>query len=316
MKKYSTSVSTLIQRREVNELLNINDANSSTKKRLLRLFGFDIDTVDLDKSEVTIKITGEEELVKLNPSITRSYYDEDDTLRQTVKKVPNNNDLVSFEGEIYEKLSFASDEEALEFAKDHGYSMQLFGDTTALIHFKGLEWNHRTIKEVEEVKQLTEERNGSLTPKYNEILIGSLGKALEEKEIYVVKTNNMYTIYYTQPLQYMNKTNKSGFSSEEIDDIEEVVEHLDRNYFVLYARDALEILKTNLKNRGYNPSEKFIDDKSMESYIDCITNNALNPTDLVYVKIKVVSDTPVVVDDHATQNVNIEKEVGKMYRII
>ena len=126
----------------------------------------------------------------------------------------------------------------------------------------------------------------------------------------------MYTIYYTQPLQYMNKTNKCGFNSEEIDSIEEVVEHLDRSYFVLYARDALEILKGNLKNRGYNPKEKFIDDKSMETYINCITDNQANPNDIVYIKIKVVSDAPVIVDDHATLDVDINKEINKVYKMI
>lgn len=315
MKKYSTSVSTLIKRKDINELLNIVQADDSTKKRLLRLFGFDIDTVDLTKSEVTIKIATDESLVKLNPSITRSYYDEADILRQTVKKVPNNSELISFEGEIYEKLSFNSDEEAREFAKDHGYDMQLFGDTTALIHFRGLEWNQRTIDEVEEIKNLTK-INGELTERYDDILKGSLRKALEEKEIYVVKTHNMYTIYYSQPLQYMNQTTNPGFSKEEIDSIEEVVEHLDKSYFVLYARDALEILKTNLQNRGYNPNKKFIGDKSMEAYINCITDNAANPNADVYVKIKVVSDTPVVVDDAVTQDVNIENVVGKMYKKI
>lgn len=313
MKKYSMSVSTFIQKKDLSEELNIIDASNETKERLLKRFGFDTSVLDLDNSEVTIKVSLDEELVKLNPSVTISYYDENDRLMQRVKKAPNNEDLVSFEGEIYEELSFSSDEEAKKFSDLRGYSMQLYGDTTALIHFKGLEWNHKTLKEVEDVRNLTEE-NGVFNSRTDEILKGSVRKALEEKEIYVVKTKNMYTIYYSQPLQYMNK-GSVGFS-EEIDDIEEVVEHLDKNYFVLYVRDALEMLKTNVRNRGYNPASEFIDNKSMSTYINSITDNTVNPNDYVYVKIKVVSDKLVKIDERATQDVNVEKVVGRMFQKI
>lgn len=315
MKKYSTSVSKLIKRRDINDTLNITSDDIEVKKRLLEYFGFDTKTIDFDKAEITLKISNAEDFVKLNPTITKSYYNEDDILTQTVKKAPCNNDLLSFEGKIYEELHFNSDEEALSFAKEQGLDIPLFSDTTALIYFKGLEWNQKEIDTVNTIRDLTIQANNGFISKYEAILKNSFRKAIEAKEMYVIKTKNMYTVYYNQPLQYISKKGKTGFTEEEISSIATLAEHFDGSYFVLYVRDALAILNSNLINRGYNPKEKFIDDNSMETYIDCLTSSIANPNEPIFVKLKVVSDTPVMVDDTSTMKLDIDEEVNRKYYI-
>src|SRR5574344_712560 len=153
MKKYSTSVSKLISKEALGKLINLEH---SSKKKILVDFGFDINTIDIKKSEITLKISTDEEFVKLTPTINISYYNENDKLTKRVKKIPNNDDLVTFEGEIYENLSFKSMEEAKEFSDMYGYGTHIFDDTIALIHFKGLEWNNAKISEVKNIKDITE----------------------------------------------------------------------------------------------------------------------------------------------------------------
>src|SRR5574344_2151056 len=162
MKKYSTSVSKLISKEDLGKLINLEH---SSKKKILVDFGFDINTIDIKKSEITLKISTDEEFVKLTPTINISYYNENDKLTKRVKKIPSNDDLVTFEGEIYENLNFNSIEEA-----------RVFADTIALIHFKGLEWNMNKIAEVEAVKNITE-RNGSIGDREYDILRSNLARA-------------------------------------------------------------------------------------------------------------------------------------------
>src|SRR5574344_642600 len=173
MKKYSTSVSKLISKEALGKLINLEH---SSKKKILVDFGFDINTIDIKKSEITLKISTDEEFVKLTPTINISYYNENDKLTKRVKKIPSNDDLVTFEGEIYENLNFNSIEEARDFADMYGYGTHVFEDTIALIHFKGLEWNMNKIAEVEAVKNITE-RNGSIGDREYDILRSNLARA-------------------------------------------------------------------------------------------------------------------------------------------
>lgn len=77
MKKYSTSVSKLIKKKDLYDFLKL-DINS--KKNILVKFGFDLSTIDFEDSEITLKISNDEEFIKLTPTVNMSYYDENDKL--------------------------------------------------------------------------------------------------------------------------------------------------------------------------------------------------------------------------------------------
>lgn len=311
MKKYSTSVSKLISKDNLSDLINLK---YSSKKKILVDFGFDVNTIDIKNSEITLKISTDEEFVKLTPTINISYYNENDKLTKRVKKIPNNDDLVTFEGEIYENLSFKSMEEAKEFSDMYGYGTHIFDDTIALIHFKGLEWNNAKISEVKNIKDITE-KHSNIGEREYDILRGNLARALEMKEVYIVKNKSFYTIYYGDvPTSKINDINE-GFSIKELDDIIEYLEHEvpDKGYFSLYARDAVKILKSNLLNRGYNPLKQFVSEKSMETYVDVLSSTDISHKENVYVKLKVVSKEPVVLIDSKLDTRDVETEIDKKY---
>lgn len=314
MKKYSTSVSKLIKGKDLYEYLKL-DKNS--KKNILVKFGFDLSTIDFEESEITLKISTDEEFVKLTPTVNMSHYDEDDKLTKRVRKVPNNDDLVSFEGEIYEKLSFRSRQEAKEFADMYGYGTHVFEDTIALIHFKGLEWNNAKINNVKDIKIITEKVNGDINDRYYNILRNTLANALETKEVFVTKSKNFYNIYYGNvPISKINNS-KEGFSITELDNVIEYLEHEvpDKGYFSLFARDAIKILKSNLLNRGYNPNKEFISARSQQTYVDVISSTNIVPNENVYVKLKVVSNHPVVLVDSKLESRDKETEIDKKYYV-
>lgn len=312
MKKYSTSVSKLIKRKDLYEYLKL-DKNS--KEKILVKFGFDLSTIDFEESEITLKILIDEEFIKLTPTVNMSYYDETDKLTKRVRKVPNNDDLVSFEGEIYEELSFKSEQEAREFADMYGYGTHIFEGTIALIHFKGLEWNNAKIDNVSDIKNITEKFNGIIKDRDYDILRSTLARALETKEVFIAKSKNFYNIYYGNiPVSKINNS-KEGFSITELDDIIGYLEHEvpDKGYFSLFARDAVKILKSNLLNRGYNPNKEFISNKSKQTYVDVISSTNIVPNENVYVKLKVVSNHPVVLVDSKLESRDRETEIDKKY---
>lgn len=314
MKKYSTSVSKLIEGRNLYEYLKLGE---NSKKNILVKFGFDLSTIDFEESEITLKISTDEEFIKLTPTVNISYYDENDKLTKRIRKVPNNDDLVSFEGEIYEELSFKSSQQAKEFADMYEYGTHIFEDTIALIHFKGLEWNNTKINNVKDIKTITERVNGNINDRYYNILRNNLAGALETKEIYIVKSKNFYNIYYGNvPVSKINDS-KSGFSITELDNIIEYLEHEvpDDGYFSLFARDAIKILKSNLLNRGYNPNKEFISSKSQQTYENVISSKDILPNEKVYVKLKVVSNHPVVLVDSKLESRDKETEIDKKYYI-
>lgn len=314
MKKYSTSVSKLIKRQDLYDFLRLDKNN---KKQILAKFGFDLSTINFKESEITLRISDDEEFVKLTPTVNISYYDECDKLTKKVIKTPNNDDLVFFEGEIYEELNFNSLEEAKEFSDIYGYGNYVDQETKALIHFKGLEWNNNKIQNAGNIKRATIENNGNLSENDLNILRTILAKALEQKEIYIVKSKNYYTVYYNGfPISKTNDINK-GFSISEIDNIINYLEHevSDKGYFSLYARDAVNILKSNLSKRGYNPSRKFISEKSQQTYIDSLTSSDDEMNDNVFVKIKVVSNQPVVLFDSITKSFDKSSEIDKKYYV-
>ncbi|HPF83149.1 MAG TPA: hypothetical protein PLV83_03155 [Bacilli bacterium] len=310
MQKYSTSVSKLVKK---SELYNYLELDKNSKEEILKKFGFDISTINIDESEITLKISEDVDLTKINPTVIRSYYDENDVLSEIVKKVPNKSELVTFEGEIYEQLNFKSYTEASKFADLHNYGSHVFKDTVALIHFKGMEWNDKKIEAIKNMQELTKRNNGVISERSHEILLSDLRKALETKEFYVVKNNRYYNIYFGSVPFIEISSKKNGFSIKEIDNIIHCLEYEspDKGYFSLYARDALKLLRTNLLNRGYNPKTEFIDIDSMETYIDSITSVDTADND-IYLKLKVISNVPSLLID-AEEQFDVSNEVAKVY---
>lgn len=197
----------------------------------------------------------------------------------------------------------------------YGYGTHIFEDTIALIHFKGLEWNNAKIVNVKDIMTNTLKVNGDINERYHNILRNTLAGALEKKEIFVAKSKNFYNIYYGNvPVSKINNS-EEGFSITELDNIIEYLEHdvPDKGYFSLFARDAIKILKSNLLNRGYNPNKQFISDKSQQTYVDIISSTNIIPNEKVYVKLKVVSNHPVVLLDSKLESRDKETEIDKKY---
>lgn len=304
MNRYSVSVSKNYSKYElINQFFtrDLIEASDETKRKLLELFGFDLTTIDLDDSQITIRLSEDEPLSKQMPTISITKYDENNNICKKFSKLPSDNNVISFKGEIYENLKFHNQNMLDSFIKKNGYENYIYEDTTSLIHFEVKEINERKKIDFLRMQEQTLKQYDGLIPRVIGSIIEREKKGIiDVSELYITKNKSYYTIFINSPYYYNNIDNNSNFNSAEIENILTMLSTIGNEFLPLYARASLKVYQDSIINREYKPSQEFIDSKSLSLLERCILYPASDDT--ITVKLKVISNNEVKFND------NIEKE--------
>ncbi|MDD3453450.1 MAG: hypothetical protein PHN42_04205 [Bacilli bacterium] len=300
MKKYSYSVSEIYSNYDLNEKLNLlgllnESENKQELRNLLTQFNIDSSVLDLDDTEVTIRLDYDDIFINL-PLVSSKYYDENDQLFSKIKLNKDNTELLSFSGEIYEKLEF-NDGNLKNFLIENNYQDYIYPESKAVIHFKGVEYNKTKLKEYYDMEKISRSNNSN-SDKVNQILEIQKLKCEETKEMYIVKNNRSYMFYYNAPYIYDVMDNNPGFSIEEIDQVIRTISNLQKlsqqseeDIFLLYATSALNQYEKTISNRGYK-KEELLDSKAISVIEDCIIKNNKKENN-IYFKLKIVANEEI-----------------------
>lgn len=195
------------------------------------------------------------------PVVRSKYYDEYDNIFYKVKvDIPNDNNtnLRSFSGEIYERLSFTSDIEAMEYALEHEIKEELDSEISTYMHFKG------------------EEENDTW-----------------HKEMHIIKQRNSIVIKYGDHFIFTNENNKS-ITPLEIDRIVEFLKNkTPNNEFLKYVLKELKSLKKTILQRKYVRNDESIDSASQKKIADIISDDNYGEDRNIYFKSKIISSEPL-----------------------
>jgi len=195
------------------------------------------------------------------PVVRSKYYDEYDNIFYKVKvDIPNDNNtnLRSFSGEIYERLSFTNDIEAMEYALEHEIKEELDSEITTYMHFKG------------------EEENDTW-----------------HKEMHIIKQRNSTVIKYGDHFVFTNENNRS-ITPLEIDRIVEFLKNkTPNNEFLKYVLKELKSLKKTILQRKYVRNDESIDSKSLKKIADIISDDNYGEDRNIYFKSKIISSEPL-----------------------
>jgi len=195
------------------------------------------------------------------PVVRSKYYDEYDNIFYKVKvDIPkeNHTNLKSFNGEIYERLSFRNDIEAREYALEQSINEDLDSEITTYIHFKG------------------EEDNDTW-----------------HKEMHIIKQRNSTVVKYGDHFIFTNENNKS-ITANEIDNIVEFLKNkTPNNEFLKYVIKELKSLKRTLGQRKYIRKDENIDNESLKNIADIISDDNYGEDRNIYFKSKIISSKPL-----------------------
>lgn len=296
MKKYKTSVSKVMTKSELLDnidIVKLLNCDSDSKKYILDLYNIDSSSIDLDKSDISFSVGRKCDLTKSTPSINMVYYDENDLIMERFIKNPEAKDLISFEGEIYENLSFRNDDERKKFIKDNNYEELIYPETISLMHFKAKEINSSRLKSAIAVEENTKKNNGIITGVMKSIIDRLYKNAVDVKEIYITKDKNMYSVFFGAPYYYDNKTKGVSFTTEELNNIMNLIVSLDSGYFLIYVKNAILAHQKTIEHRGYKRNKRFLSNDTIEEMSYLLENNSIDPNTILYTKVKVISNNPI-----------------------
>ena len=221
-----------------------------------------------------------------NPIKRTQYYDENNNIvSKIVMEIDKNlfSTLTEFSGEIYESLNFINNEEAKKFQEDNDIYEDLLEDVVSFINFHA---------------------ESTVNDWYNDL------------SIVKYKMGCIY-INYGERLFVQNIKNNSSIIPEEVDAIINEFKYRDiNNEFIKYVVNELEQFKKSLNGKDIRKKieDLSIYDQEKEELTEMINkrNNSLKEvykilTDknygnnkTIFVKIKVISDTPITFEKSNT----------------
>lgn len=221
-----------------------------------------------------------------NPIKRTQYYDENNNIvSKIVMEIDKNlfSTLTEFSGEIYESLNFMNNEEAKKFQEDNDIYEDLLEDVVSFIHFHA---------------------EATVNDWYNDL------------SIVKYKMGCIY-INYGERLFVQNIKNNSSIIPEEVDAIINEFKYRDiNNEFIKYVVNELEQLKKSLNGKDIRKKieDLLIYDQEKEELTEMINkrNNSLKEVykilidknygnnKTIFVKIKVISDTPITFEKSNT----------------
>lgn len=221
-----------------------------------------------------------------NPIKRTQYYDENNNIvSKIVMEIDKNlfSTLTEFSGEIYESLNFINNEEAKKFQEDNDIYEDLLEDVVSFIHFHA---------------------ESTVNDWYNDL------------SIVKYKMGCIY-INYGERLFVQNIKNNSSIIPEEVDAIINEFKYRDiNNEFIKYVVNELEQFKKSLNGKDIRKKieDLSIYDQEKEELTEMINkrNNSLKEVykilidknygnnKTIFVKIKVISDTPITFEKSNT----------------
>jgi len=221
-----------------------------------------------------------------NPMKRTKYYNENNNIISKIVMENDNNlfsTLTEFSGEIYESLKFSNNEEAKKFQEDNEIYEDLLEDVVSLIHFHA---------------------ESTVNDWYNDVSI--------------VKYN-MGCIYinYGERLFVQNIKNNSSITPEEVDAIINEFKYRDiNNEFIKYVINELEQFKKSLSGKStrkeienlpvYDQEKQLLNEiinkrnNSLKEANKILVNNNYGNNKTIFIKIKVISDTPITFQKNNT----------------
>lgn len=221
-----------------------------------------------------------------NPMKRTKYYNENNNIVSKIVMENDNNlfsTLTEFSGEIYESLKFSNNEEAKKFQEDNEIYEDLLEDVVSLIHFHA---------------------ESTVNDWYNDVSI--------------VKYN-MGCIYinYGERLFVQNIKNNSSITPEEVDAIINEFKYRDiNNEFIKYVINELEQFKKSLSGKRirkeienlpvYDQEKQLLNEiinkrnNSLKEANKILVNNSYGNNKTIFIKIKVISDTPITFQKNNT----------------
>lgn len=221
-----------------------------------------------------------------NPMKRTKYYNENNNIVSKIVMENDNNlfsTLTEFSGEIYESLKFSNNEEAKKFQEDNEIYEDLLEDVVSLIHFHA---------------------ESTVNDWYNDVSI--------------VKYN-MGCIYinYGERLFVQNIKNNSSITPEEVDAIINEFKYRDiNNEFIKYVINELEQFKKTLSGKRirkeienlpvYDQEKQLLNEiinkrnNSLKEANKILVNNNYGNNKTIFIKIKVISDTPITFQKNNT----------------
>lgn len=221
-----------------------------------------------------------------NPMKRTKYYNENNNIVSKIVMENDNNlfsTLTEFSGEIYESLKFSNNEEAKKFQEDNEIYEDLLEDVVSLIHFHA---------------------ESTVNDWYNDVSI--------------VKYN-MGCIYinYGERLFVQNIKNNSSITPEEVDAIINEFKYRDiNNEFIKYVINELEQFKKSLSGKStrkeienlpvYDQEKQLLNEiinkrnNSLKEANKILVNNNYGNNKTIFIKIKVISDTPITFQKNNT----------------
>ena len=227
-----------------------------------------------------------DEISKFNPIKRTKYYNENNNIVSKIVMENDNNlfsTLTEFSGEIYESLKFSNNEEAKKFQEDNEINEDLLEDVVSLIHFHA---------------------ESTVNDWYNDLSI--------------VKYN-MGCIYinYGERLFVQNIKNNSSIIPEEVDAIINEFKYRDiNNEFIKYVINELKQFKKSLSGKSvrkeiedlpiYDQEKQQLKEiinkrnNSLKEANKILINNNYGNNKTIFIKIKVISDTPITFQKNNT----------------
>lgn len=221
-----------------------------------------------------------------NPMKRTKYYNENNNIVSKIVMENDNNlfsTLTEFSGEIYESLKFSNNEEAKKFQEDNEIYEDLLEDVVSLIHFHA---------------------ESTVNDWYNDVSI-------------VKYSMGCIYINYGERLFVQNIKNNSSITPEEVDAIINEFKYRDiNNEFIKYVINELEQFKKTLSGKRirkeienlpvYDQEKQLLNEiinkrnNSLKEANKILVNNNYGNNKTIFIKIKVISDTPITFQKNNT----------------
>lgn len=221
-----------------------------------------------------------------NPMKRTKYYNENNNIVSKIVMENDNNlfsTLTEFSGEIYESLKFSNNEEAKKFQEDNEIYEDLLEDVVSLIHFHA---------------------ESTVNDWYNDVSI-------------VKYSMGCIYINYGERLFVQNIKNNSSITPEEVDAIINEFKYRDiNNEFIKYVINELEQFKKSLSGKRirkeienlpvYDQEKQLLNEiinkrnNSLKEANKILVNNNYGNNKTIFIKIKVISDTPITFQKNNT----------------
>lgn len=290
IKEFLILLNKVINQEELLEEMNgLEDYTNSNISILLEKYGISLSESDITNFVDFLKRLSFNHLVEnqcnFQPIQRMKYYNEQNDIICKIKMERNNRlftTLTEFDGEIYESLNFKNDEEAKKYQAENNIEEDLSEDVVSVLHFHS---------------------ESILNDWYNKLTILKYRKGC------------MY-INYGERLFVLNKVNNCSITAEEVEALIKEFEYRDiDNEFIKYVVHELKQfqksligkkdrkkLETTLENSGetielYNMIHKR--ENSLEEAKEILKDANYGNDKTIYLKIKVVSDTPITFEKNA-----------------